>query len=456
MLLHKKSRILALITSLCITSIALFYFHHNQHSRTNIKTYHLSIVAAHNEKIKDLIIPFLQKQCKKKFNANLHVEWVKHGGQNTNLKVIDAIFKKNKETTSGYDIIWGGGEIIFDKLEKEKRLEPLYLTEETKKNIPSHLAGTKLYTPTWIATCLSSFGMIYNKALFNKLGLPTPTSWEDLASIQLFEKVVTIDPCQSNNIWTIYAMILQAYGWEKGWEILTKIAANSIVFLDKSSSATSSIAQGIALIAPTNDFYAQGTIHIHGQNKLEFAIPMHQNIINADPIAILKGALNKKIAKFCIECILSPEFQCLLMLKKQTPHGPTSYTLGRIAVNKKAYEMAEETDIASAINPFTTHRKKPMHLNTQKATKQYPIVSALFKAYCITPHKQLKEAWRLTIQHGCKPEDIQHLATPPLTQEQVEELSTKWDDPLFKQKRIILWTNQAIKRYQHIIHKYAT
>lgn len=456
MLLHKKSRTLALISILSIASISLFYFYYTKHSRTKIPTYYISIVTAHNEKVKEVAVPYLQKKFKEKFNANLHIEWAKHGSQNTNAKIIEIKFEKNKGLTSGYHLIWGGDKAIFDKLEKAKRLAPLHLTEEIKQNIPSHLAGTKLYTQTWIATCLSSFGMIYNKTLFNKLGLPTPTTWKDLTSTKLLGKIVSVNPRLSDNMLKIYMIKLQAYGWEKGWEILIKTAANSIVFLDHSSSAANSIVQGIGLIALTNDFYAQTTIHTHGKEKLGFIIPTHHNTLNPDPIARLKGPKGFKatIANFCIECILSPEFQRLLMLKKQTLHGPTSHTLGRIAINKKAYEGVKQTDIASIINPFKINKNQFMHLDTQKSNKQSPIVSALFQAYCITPHKQLKEAWRLIIQHGCKPEEIQLLATPPLTQKQVEELCTKWSDPVFKQKCIIHWTNQAIKRYQSITDKY--
>ena len=108
--MHKQKKVLAIAL---VLGLLFSFYTWIRFSKEERKVYRLSIVAAHNNEIKELVIPFLQKKCKERYGADLEIEWVKYGGQNANIKVINASFKKNRDATCGYDVIWGGGEAIF-------------------------------------------------------------------------------------------------------------------------------------------------------------------------------------------------------------------------------------------------------------------------------------------------------------------------------------------------------
>jgi len=90
----------------------------------------------------------------------------------------------------------------------------------------------------WVAAALSSFGFTVNQALAEKYGLPPLKSWRDLASPQVgrvllltLEPPVGIaDPLASTSNTRMFEIILQAYGWEEGWRVLTLMGANSFIY----------------------------------------------------------------------------------------------------------------------------------------------------------------------------------------------------------------------------------
>ena len=54
----------------------------------------------------------------------------------------------------------------------------------------------------------------------------------DLAQPQWFGQLSLADPAKSGSVKTSYEMILQQYGWEKGWAVITELFANAAMVRD--------------------------------------------------------------------------------------------------------------------------------------------------------------------------------------------------------------------------------
>ena len=190
----------------------------------------LVIVTRHDTtiqyKVKQL---FLQSDIAKKYHI-------------TNLKFInvpEALWPQYIK--QGADIGWGGGPTLFDDMYKMGYLAPITdqkVLSLIGKQIPKELAGMPMIREDngkvyWIAAALSSFGFTVNKQVLEKQNLPFPHKWEDIATPDWARDPPMYgiaDPTRSTSNTRIYQIILQAFGWDQGWRIMTLIAANSKIY----------------------------------------------------------------------------------------------------------------------------------------------------------------------------------------------------------------------------------
>ncbi|MGC9051357.1 ABC transporter substrate-binding protein, partial [Pyrobaculum sp.] len=143
------------------------------------------------------------------------------------------------------DVAWGGGPTLFDSLYKDGLLLPLE-GDEVKAalaQIPKTIAGMpmmrtgadgKVY---WVAWAISSFGITINTKVLKAAGVPEPKTWSDLASFDYGRAVLMGMPVtgvarftESTSHTRIAEIILQAYGWDDGWRVITLTAANGKIF----------------------------------------------------------------------------------------------------------------------------------------------------------------------------------------------------------------------------------
>ncbi|MEL9990227.1 MAG: ABC transporter substrate-binding protein [Thermoproteus sp.] len=145
----------------------------------------------------------------------------------------------------GIDVAWGGGPTLFNMLYSDGFLLPLEGSEvqAALAQIPDTLAGMplKLKGPDgkvyWVAWAVSSFGITANFDFLNATGLPAPKDWSDLASFTYgkallagYPPVAVADISQSTSATRMAEIILQAYGWDKGWQIITLTLANGRLY----------------------------------------------------------------------------------------------------------------------------------------------------------------------------------------------------------------------------------
>lgn len=218
-----------------------------------------------------------------------------------------------------------------------------------------------LYDPEqfWIGTALSSFGIVYNREVLGRLGVPEPRSFEDLCDPRLAGWIALSDPRQSGSITTSLDAILNYYGWEKGWRVLMGMSANARSFTNMSTKPPIDVAQGEAAAGLAIDFYGRSqaqAVMRPGEtaqtSRVGFSDPVGAVYIDADPASILRGGPEPELARRFIEFCLTEEAQALWQFHatgteagKQNPTGwdgepmgPKEYELRRMPVRRVMYE----------------------------------------------------------------------------------------------------------------------
>ncbi len=407
----------------------------------------LVILSPHRKSIQDEYVPAFAEYYKAKFYTEVQVDWLDQGGTSDDVRFIRAKFGSNPKT-SGVDIFWGGGTGVFVDLQKSNFLAQYKLPKALKAQIPDNASGVPLYdkTETWYASAASSFGMFFNKKIMKFDGVPEPKSFRDLAAPIYLGNLSLTDPRRSGSANNMDAIILQTEGWVKGWELLHGLAGNARSFTHSSTDPIKAVVAGDVTMTMAIDFYALAKIGDLGSENLGFTLPSGQAVLDPDPIAILKGAPNRKVAERFMEYVLSVEGQKLLVLPKGVPGGPKQSSLGRMAINTEAYKQTEGKRIY-AMNPFT--QKGFIRLDIEKAAKLQRVFNDLVGALLVDTHDDLKKAWTKIVKSK-KPDQAQiaEFAKVPLTEEEFFKVSEKWDDEVFRNQTINAWVSFAKTKYK--------
>jgi iron(III) transport system substrate-binding protein len=210
------------------------------------------------------------------------------------------------------------------------------------------------------------------------------------------------------------------------------------------------VVAGDAAAAMAIDFYAKPQVVALGPENLGFLLPKGQTVLDHDPIAILKGAPNRKVAERFVNYVLSSEAQKVLILPKGVKGGPRFDTLGRMAVNQVSYAETEglRTD---AFNPF--EQKTFLKLDLEKSSRMRRVFNDLIGATQIDTHSQLKAAWKAIIRRGSNPSEIREFISSPVTEEELLDLAGRWDDDVFRNRTINHWVQVSQDKYKKLTNE---
>jgi ABC-type Fe3+ transport system substrate-binding protein len=413
---------------------------------------HLVVVSPNPKSIQDEFSQAFKAHYLKAYHCEIEAEFLYQGGASDVLRLVMGRFDKDP-SSSGFDIFWGGGEHPHYELDRRKLLVPYMLPAALKKEVPAQVAGVSIYNKeeTWHASVLSSFGIFFNKMLMGKLRLPEPKEWSDLGDPRFMDNLSTADLRRSSSNVTMGMVILQGQGWDKGWELLTAIAANTRSFTHSSTDPIKAVVNGDAVASISVGFYAIGKVAEIGSSKLGYVFPSKGSILNPDPISLLKGAKNRVAAERFVDFVLSVPGQKLFLLPKGVEGGPKNATLARMGVNRQAYQDTKGVQL-SEFDPFTL-QNLPMMLNVERVTALQFIFSDLVGATHIDTHKELKKAWQHMIKRGNKAEERAELSRPPLSEAEMSELAKKWNDATVRNKAINEWNNKAQEKYKSFLEK---
>src|SRR5262245_55365641 len=407
----------------------------------------LVLVSPHWEGIQHEFEIAFKAHYNRETGRTVDLEWMDAGGTSEVLRFLRSEFKA-KPTGIGIDIFFGGGLDPYLALKQEHLLEPYALPQSLLEKIPARLRGVPLYDPdyTWYGATLSGFGIIYNKAVLNLIHLPVIETWEDLASPVVFGWVGSSDPRKSGSVHMAYEIILQAYGWDRGWQILTALGANVRNFTNAATQIPKDVAIGEVAYGLSIDFFAWTQVNEAGPDKIGFVMPANLTIIYPDSIGILKGAPNPDLARAFVRFVMSAPGQKLWLMAKGTADGPQRYQLNRFSVMPSLYDGSLE-HTAVKLNPFSW--QSDFAFDAKKGADRWAIVNDLIGALIIDQKQLLNQAWKAALANGLSQTEWRRLAAMPISEEEALDLArTKWRDSALRNQKINEWIHFARAKYQ--------
>ena len=375
------------------------------------------------------------------------LEWVDRGGSSNDLIFVVDKFSRSREGI-GIDVFFGGGSSPYRELAERGLLQPCRLSDETLAAIPLTHAGSYLYDPQyrWYGAAISGFGIMFNKPVLAQYGLKEPTTWADLGHPEWFGLVGVAEPRGSGTARKMFEIMLQAYGWDEGFALITRIIANARRIYTGSSEIPQEVKTGEVAAGLAIDFYAWDQVRQLGPERIGYVMPEGLTVLSVDPIGILKGAPHPDLAEAFTRYVLSRDGQRLWMLPAGVEGGPAKHELLRMSVIPALYnELADSSPVT--VDPFAIEGMLEADPATEALRQR--LIADMIGATLVDNHEALRQAWKAVIDAGMPDDLVARLTDAPVTEEQGLELArTVWKqtDQTELTRIVTSWSNEARAR----------
>lgn len=292
----------------------------------------------------------------------------------------------------------------------------------------------------WCGTCLSSFGMVFNRDVLRRLGLEQdPTQWRDLADPRLLGQVALADPGRSASVTKAFEMLIQQEmqgaiaerraagvepgrteealvaegvrtGWARGLRLVQRISANSRYYSDTSTKIPLDVMRGDAAAGMCIDFYGRAMEEQlrrgAEESRVGFVMPVGGTSISVDPIGMLRGAADPELATAFMEFVLSPEGQRLWGYRKGVPGGPQGQALRRLPVRKDFY-TPEQAALMSDGAEMPYEKARSFTYHPEWTGPAFSAIRFLIRVMCVDTHVEQREAWEALVKAGFPPKAVE-------------------------------------------------
>jgi len=408
------------------------------------------VISPHNEAIRQEFGRAFGHWYEEQYREAVTVEWRDVGGSADALRFVQSEFS-SKPAGIGIDVFFGGGSEPCLWLAGKKLTASYAPPPEVLDGIPQSFNGIEVYDAghAWYGAALSSFGILENRQVQARLKLPLIERWEDLNRPELFGWVGIGDPRNSGTMNNMFEAMLQAYGWDKGWRLLTEIAGNCRQFDRFSSTTAKDVTLGETAYAFAIDFYALTQVAIAGRSNLTYILPQDFTAISPDGIAILHGAPHPIAARRFIDFVLGEAGQKLWFLPRGHPGGAVQYSIERMSVRPDFYRRYRDVSNIE-FSPFEV--KQRFRYDSRLARDRRDLVAALAGTLLVDTHPELKAAWRVIIRRGMKETDRIELGRMPLSDSEAAQLvETEWADPIARNRKKVEWQRWAQRKYRALV-----
>jgi ABC-type Fe3+ transport system substrate-binding protein len=409
----------------------------------------LIVISPHNEAIREEFGAAFTRWHQATFGEGVRVEWRDVGGSSEALRFVQSEFTRKPEGI-GVDCFFGGGQEPFLLLAQKGLLAPCPLPDELLRFIPARLHGLDLYDPEhrWYGAAISSFGILQNLQVQRRLGLPPVTRWSDLADPRLAGWVGAGDPRNSGTMMVMFEGILQFNGWERGWEILTRMGANVRRFDRVSTTTAKDVTLGETAYGLAIDFYGFSQVAYAGRTNLSFILPDDFAPLAPDPIAILKGAPHRDVARRFLEFVMGEPGQQLWFLPRGHPGGAVRNSIERFPVRTDLYERYPDVSNTGG-SPFA--RAQTFRYDGKLARDRRDILPALIGAVLVDTQSELIAASRAVAGRGNPPSEVAALGRAPIGEADLLKLAQGgWKTNAFRLQQKIEWQEWAREKYRRL------
>lgn len=212
----------------------------------------------------------------------------------------------------------------------------------------------------------SEFGLFWHQKALERYSLPLPTGWDSLLEPQFAGKVALSAPSRSGTNHLVIELILQQYGWQKGWQLITQLSGNLATITARSFGVRQGIVKQRFVVAPVVDFFYKNAL---AEGYEVGFTPLSGTPLIPAQIAHVSAARSEEAQGF-IDFIMSEQGQQLLSSPK----------LNRISL-KQGVEITKQ----KSSSPF----------DQQLSAARYHIVNRLFDVFISERLTELQHFWRL-------------------------------------------------------------
>ena len=275
------------------------------------------------------------------------------------------------------DIFWASSVDAFLTLKQDGLLDKVAVPADVMARIPAKVADFPIHDPDgqYFGFAISGYGLMWNTRYLAAHKLPAPKEWVDLADPRYFGHLVMSAPSRSGTTHLTVEVILQAYGWEKGWALLLASGGNMGTITERSFGAPEAVISGQYGIGVVIDFF--GLSAIAAGQPVDFVYPSLTAVVPAS-IAKVKGGPNAENATRLITFMLSDAGQTLLF----------SQDVARLPVVPALYAKAPK----NYPNPFQL-KLGGVKFDAQLSSSRVNLVNALFDQLITFRLAELKAAW---------------------------------------------------------------
>ena len=275
------------------------------------------------------------------------------------------------------DIFWVSAPDAFQTLKAEGLLDRYSPPKEIMAKIPSKIGTFPIHDPdgTYFGFAVSGYGLMWNKNYLQAHKLPAPKEWTDLTNPKYYGHVVISAPSRSGTTHLTVEVMLQAYGWDKGWGLLLNSGGNMGAITERSFGVPEAVNSGQYGIGVVIDFF--GLSAIASGQPVDFAYPSLTSVVPAS-VGIVKGAPNLDSAKAFVSYLLSDVGQMVLF----------SPEIARLPVIPELYAKGPK----NYPNPFAM-KLGGVDFNDKLSSGRRDVVNSLYDHIITFRHRELKEAW---------------------------------------------------------------
>src|SRR5918992_1344443 len=229
------------------------------------------------------------KKYAERFNENhpdITIKWVR---DSTGIVTAKLLAEKNNPQA---DVVWGLAATSLMLLENEGMLEP-YAPKGIEKLDPRFRDTTE--PPAWTGMDAWAAVICFNTVEGERLGLPKPTSWQDLTDPAYKGHVTMPNPNSSGTGFLDVSSWLQLFGEEQGWQYMDQLHGNVAAYTHSGSKPCRQAAAGEVPIGISFEFRA-ARLKEEGA-PIDIIVPQEGIGWDMEATAIIKGTDQPEAAK---------------------------------------------------------------------------------------------------------------------------------------------------------------
>ncbi len=238
----------------------------------------------------------------------------------------DALPYLQQPRQSGVDVYWSASPRTFAAAKQSGVWRALDISHE---GLPPQIGRTRITDSDgfYTATEVAGYGFAVHTAALAQLRLPAPQDWTDLTNPLYAGRIALPIPERVGFAPPFVEIVLQAYGWERGWALWSEIAGNARMVGNGATFVTDEVGSGRCVLGLSIDFFVVSAIAKAGRDSpLRFVYPAHSGI-NPWQIALTAQSGNPVGGRAFAEFILSEAGQRILAHPdiKKLPARPSVY-----------------------------------------------------------------------------------------------------------------------------------